>query len=81
MFQITYFYQFGKRPQDYLQHQDGMSAQVLRESAIITKPFSQRMSRKSASRLIDPQSWTKINSSSIYTLANYSSFNLVVNLL
>uniref|UniRef100_T1L684 Uncharacterized protein n=1 Tax=Tetranychus urticae TaxID=32264 RepID=T1L684_TETUR len=55
---------FGKKPEDYLNHQDGVSVVVLRESAIVTRPLGQRRSRKSASRMIDPQSWSKIHSSS-----------------
>ncbi|XP_015786659.1 uncharacterized protein LOC107363890 isoform X2 [Tetranychus urticae] len=54
---------FGKKPEDYLNHQDGVSVVVLRESAIVTRPLGQRRSRKSASRMIDPQSWSKIHSS------------------
>ncbi|XP_074595598.1 uncharacterized protein LOC141850780 [Brevipalpus obovatus] len=54
---------FGKKAEDYLKYQEGMSVQILRESAIVSHPTGQRRSRRSASRIIDPQNWSKIHSS------------------
>jgi hypothetical protein len=51
-FDQNFFLKFGKKPEDYLQSQGEISAQVLREGAIVS---DSRKSRKQ-SRIIDPKS-------------------------
>ncbi|RWS24236.1 Tankyrase-1-like protein, partial [Leptotrombidium deliense] len=54
--------QFSKRPEDYLNNQEGISVQVLRENAIVSKPIGHRISRRTDKRVSEQQSWSKTNS-------------------
>jgi hypothetical protein len=58
-FDQNFFLKFGKKPEDYLQSQGEISAQVLREGAIVS-----RKSRKQ-NRIIDPSSLKFYSSSKL----------------
>ncbi|RWS09895.1 Tankyrase-1-like protein [Dinothrombium tinctorium] len=67
---------FGKKPEDYLNNQEGISVQVLRENAVVTKPIEQRRSRRSVSKSVDSQNLS--NTQSIRSLVHRSNIKELI---